>query len=51
MEVTEPASEKTYLQEVREQLEHGRREREKRGSIPDTLWEKATSLQHEDSSH
>ena len=47
MEVTEPASEITCLQEVRKQFEHWRREREKRGPIPDTLREKATLLHHE----
>ncbi|MGD9229082.1 MAG: hypothetical protein PVF26_21445 [Desulfobacterales bacterium] len=39
-----PASKNLTLDQVREQFEHWRRTREKKGAIPEALWEAAVSL-------
>lgn len=39
-----PANKRLTLDRVREQFEHWRRTREKKGAIPEALWETAVSL-------
>jgi hypothetical protein len=51
MEPSELANENARLDQVREQFEQWRQSREKRGSIPDTLWEAAASLHPQYSLH
>ena len=47
MTLPEPANKKLTLDRVREQFEHWRRTRKKRGAIPEVLWEAAVSLHPE----
>ncbi len=44
MDLPAPANKKPTLKRVREQFEHWRRSRAKRGAIPDALWQAAIML-------
>ena len=44
MDLPAPANKKSRLEQVQEQFEHWRRSREKRGAIPDALWQAAIML-------